>query len=1345
VTTGRREWEDPITDRDWGILETSQGREEKQNSTDWYTWSAVSQTVTFLKKIVMSAGAWFQNIIIGSGSAQGSLNGVAKTGVTTSYNGWNSHIVTPSYLDEFGNTRYLRKDVADTAAEKIGFVKGLWVKAINAFGISADGDATLRDATLRDATMQDATMRDVTARKATMSAQATTPDVRSTATPNDATIGGSGFHAYVDGSGNGHVLTDFMEVRKKATFAEVEVREVTFTSGELVTSNASGKVLAVLAIGYSGEVLGPAEDFVADRDPVYAWRVLLRADDGTTETQNTWHVGDQARCQTFNLTREAELDGTTVHIPNNRYYWRLVLKVGMTEYAPSANEEPQQMHFVDLGEENEPVNAAGIAQDCLAYADIKTAAVNAGVTNILCADSKAANDVPQAGDKIAQMGSQTDSDRMGFTVSKAEGTDTGYYVYAGVNTYSTTGKLVSKLTPAEVLLTAKKLTIQSDPTAGDAHPLTNFRGEWLAGHNLVSSYYDEWTYQGERWLYVNANTTSTEAPGTTPANWLKTVAKGSGVPEYKEQEYAKSSLVSGMDDTAAAGLSWGSTIPSTDPNNPYIWMRSRVRTLQADGSYSQGSWSYVRLSGESATATQIKGTVNYVANSAASLPTTSDVPDKATAIVLNENPLYIYDAGGEEWEQMAGTVPVAGDAYINDQNGHLIVNVNGASWKDCGPFRGEDGTAGEDAVNVWLATNADFITLNKQSGQYEPSYIQCRVYHQVGSEAPTDITSAVYSRLFLSIDNGRPFLYDGSQLDIVMEGMRRRADFYLMSGITEVYSASIAMVNDGEDGDDAFGIDLTPGTVVIEQATELVNNEYPLTYPKAIVNVTEGESPVAATVTATFDTSGIGGCDCSIRTVSTGKYELTLSNLTPGYVTVNGQQKLVLPDTGRFIIQVTPTGSTSAHTLYLNFLVNKMGEITTTIKGDVETTVASKITHAVDPSGQHVGTLEQLGTYIRSASENTATISEKMKPMNYIEEGAWECYEDTTDDGTEKDVNGEWHITTDEAWDATDKYIDIVSPAVLLPAGTWVFSAFIDSGVMPYLCTDSSETDPIDMVDTEMSWTLYDQTYHGTGRRYFVFELTEAKYVRIELYKSFSSDYSGIGNFSFYWPILEAGDKPLTIDTATGFVAISSQFHQTSRQITLEVNDTKDGLRRTGIDITAGKVVIQGNKFEIWNNDKTIQTLEVDQDGNMTAAGGAYFGGKIQANQIYYAQQLLYDSAPNVNVGTSVVCVMNDSNWGSNADYSSSNHNGILLPHPSEVPGMMVYVLNQRPGNQLHIVSRAPSGSAGTVGNIFWDVVNGSVADKVPIHGLNFIQLYASSGFRTGSDNDHEWVLIRKD
>lgn len=490
----------------FGELDTPQGNENRQNEGFWFTYSSANGEVTFLKRIIMAATSWFTSLRLGnSGNV---LSGVAKATTSAEYVNSETLVATPSYI----SANYLSKKNADTAQGRITFNAGLVSKQ----DVSADGDV------ISDNLHSDGY--------------------------SDDTLAGSGYHVYKDANGNGHVCTDILDVRMKARFAELEIRKLSYINAEQVQSEAASKLEIVLPIAASGTVLNGT----FSESNVAAYRCMVLADDGTMATKNGWKLGDQARCQTFNIT--APGDYTNIE---SRLYWRLVVRIGqcmddgtiITQQTDLTDYTGKIHHFFDLANladltcdpttrtPNEGAEFAEFFSDTLttgnAYHGMMTQNYNsASADDLAVMATQEWNDVPAADDDVVQMGSQTDETRMGFFVTKADGLNTGPYIYAGVNNFSLVGKMITKITPQEVLISARKLQVFSDPNAGDASPLTHYRGDWTQGS--TSYYYDEWDYNGSRWLclYQGAEGT-TEAPGTTPANWKEISLKGDAGTGYK--------------------------------------------------------------------------------------------------------------------------------------------------------------------------------------------------------------------------------------------------------------------------------------------------------------------------------------------------------------------------------------------------------------------------------------------------------------------------------------------------------------------------------------------------------------------------------------------------------------------------------------------------------------------------------------------------------------------------------------------------------------------------------------------------------------------------------------------
>ncbi len=529
---------------------------------------------------------------------------------------------------------FLSKTNADTANGVITFVAGLVSNAIAWFkqGIKIGSDA---NSPLGIDAAGNATLNSVTS-----------DDIHSDGYSDDTAVG-SGFHIRKDAQGNGVVSTDILDVRKKARFTELEIRRLSYINAENVQSAAASKLEKVLPVAADGSIL--TDDY--DDEDIYAYRCLVLADDGTTATTNSWAVGDQARCQTFNVQ-----SGVYQNV-ENRYYWRLVVKVGqcmddgtvITQQTDLSEYTGRIHHFFDLA------NIVAVTRnDCDEWDDLFAAADTAQHTgNAFIGMDNAVNitnDAPSADDQVVQMGHQFDISRMGFYVTKAEGLDTGSYVYAGVNTYSLELKNLVKIAPREVLVSSRHFRLFTNPNAGDATPITRYRGDWTDGS--TSYYYDEWDYNGSRWLclYQGAEGITCE-PGTVPQG-----------------------------DTTHA---W-----------TYYW---KEISLKGDSVKIAGYADY--YDGE-----------DWQGNARPQTVTETEVGliDLLDYHSTQEDMIEVGEEGESDWQ--AYSVPI-GTCYILKGTNHLYeATENG--WRDLGKFKGEDGAPAPFYIEEWYAWSNDASTAN---------------------------------------------------------------------------------------------------------------------------------------------------------------------------------------------------------------------------------------------------------------------------------------------------------------------------------------------------------------------------------------------------------------------------------------------------------------------------------------------------------------------------------------------------------------------------------------------------------------------------------------------------------
>ena len=146
--------------------------------------------------------------------------------------------------------------------------------------------------------------------------------------------GASGAALWQDQDRNWHFESDYVNIRKKLTAQEVAIQDVHHVGGQMLLTAASCKA-----------------DFVVDKGGYYRVFFLRKDGDGNV-VKNLWRVGDQAYCQTFNLTEE------TTDKFSNTFYWRLVTGVSSASSLDTGTYEVDgqsvngsDYHYIDLSKD----------------------------------------------------------------------------------------------------------------------------------------------------------------------------------------------------------------------------------------------------------------------------------------------------------------------------------------------------------------------------------------------------------------------------------------------------------------------------------------------------------------------------------------------------------------------------------------------------------------------------------------------------------------------------------------------------------------------------------------------------------------------------------------------------------------------------------------------------------------------------------------------------------------------------------------------------------------------------------------------------------------------------------
>lgn len=326
---------------------------------------------------------------------------------------------------------YLRNDIDNNAKAVIGFEKGLKI-GDGGCGIDGFGDAVLR-------------------RIVSLGYDGATQQ---------------GFGIVDRGDGKFRLDIHDLQVWGKAVFQELEVRKLSYAGGNVYLSGSGGRIFK-------------AEELYDEADKLKGWRCWLLADDGTTATQNMWHVGDQARCQTFGLADKQK---------PTRSWWRLVTAVSeenvvLTDESGNVLYDEKKFAWIEIAKDN----------------------------------CELGSDVPEAGDTIVLDGNQNpnETNRQGVMILETTGPNTPRIVaYKGVVGYTHEGCEVFKLSPEGSRIVSTSFEWVS-PT-GDIIHIVNYRGEWQSG--VSYGYYDQVSHGNGVWLCTNSNGSTTE-PKEGNADW----------------------------------------------------------------------------------------------------------------------------------------------------------------------------------------------------------------------------------------------------------------------------------------------------------------------------------------------------------------------------------------------------------------------------------------------------------------------------------------------------------------------------------------------------------------------------------------------------------------------------------------------------------------------------------------------------------------------------------------------------------------------------------------------------------------------------------------------------------
>lgn len=370
---------------------------------------------------------------------------------------------------QYGRSLFLSKEFDDTAEGKISFKQG--AEFGSGASINEEGDAEFHSIV--------------------------TDSEQSREVNNGESLVGNGYLRTTDMGGLAHIYTDFLTVRMRMTAAELDIHKISYSGGNRVASPA-------------GNTIEHVKELFDTEGNVIGYRCYIKADDGEENLgKNEWHVGDQARCQTFNLAD---------YSAGNRYYWRLVTQVGIVHILTNEEGNPtyeetdnnltsnrRKYLFVDLSD---------LRTLMLTKPDGTPYTLNDdGVTNISLFYGKdsSSNIAPTEGDTIVCMGSQIMPKERGNIIieSTADENAPSYAMYHGVGNgrsadtcYTLAKHMTALLSPKQWYVNAETFKWTHDGV-DDALPPSIHRGDYDPNATYFAG--DTVNYHNALWQCITPN------------------------------------------------------------------------------------------------------------------------------------------------------------------------------------------------------------------------------------------------------------------------------------------------------------------------------------------------------------------------------------------------------------------------------------------------------------------------------------------------------------------------------------------------------------------------------------------------------------------------------------------------------------------------------------------------------------------------------------------------------------------------------------------------------------------------------------------------------------------------
>ena len=615
---------------------------------------------------------------------------------------------------------------------------------------------------------------------------------------------GGRLNAYYDSN---HTLQtkleiDYLKVRKKATFTELTIEELKSVGGCIILSPAAMKCSLVdtktilqedidkitQSNMYYDSETQTYKPYCAVGDVVFRCYFTDKDEDGT-KIYNQFVAGDQARCQTFNVSEIKDYT-ETADTTGSRYYWRLVVNVGE--------------NYIDLSQN----------------------------------DKDDLSDVPVVGDDIVQFGHRHDPTRQAAQVLSAYGTEApSHIMYQGVGstmTFTATVEGEQDTVSGPYSLYGKDvygLYYNVDSTTPQNSKMKQYTyGDWYVGTRDQDHRHDDVTYvkfdTKNKQLTLRGVMVQSQYGDTQPIKFYRGIYDDKAI--YYYMDYVTYTNENGATGTYLhTGRTHTTGVKPTDTDS---WTPEAIGTSGTPGEPAYAA--YIDNPNDSimvgsdcilnkgVTVTTYTGvSIPYGTENLNLTAANCVIPEELQDLVKLNSKNYI-----EADKEYRFAFVITGDGTTKlETNYKIVLTVTGTTPDGTKEISRSavytlmfinKGTDGETIQIVPSTTEVKYYP-NATKPYFSPSAITCKVMRKIGTQSYSECTLPnVILRYIVDSDTNNVYTYTGqilipSSSDSDSTHFTDRVDFTLYYDNIIIGSQPVTILSDGKNGENQLIMDFS--------------------------------------------------------------------------------------------------------------------------------------------------------------------------------------------------------------------------------------------------------------------------------------------------------------------------------------------------------------------------------------------------------------------------------------------------------------------------------------------------------------------------------------------------------